>query len=225
MCRRVFSAPRGIGLFLGLAVIFLPAPHPRVERDAEPEIAYLCQTECEYRGITATFETLTRTYALQTYDGPRLDRWEARPNPRHPDSETLVTGIFTAAGLKLSGDAAVPRAVAEARRQAQPSFGVVWCVSRLGGFRVTAHNVYAKDALTVFQRTVDDFIARMVVLASPAELREGPGGSYAGIRHVAAGTVLLREEQRDEWSYVRIPETRVSGWLEEEHLVGVDRER
>ena len=218
-------APREIGLVLALVAIFLPAPDHRVERDTAPEIAHLQQTECEYRGITATFETLTQAYALKIFDQARLERWEARPNPRHPDTETLVTGIFTAAGLNPSASSAIPRTFAEARRHALPSFGVIWCLSTLGAFRVTAHNIYAKDALGVFRETIDDFIAQMVLVTAPVELREGPGESYLAVEHIEAGTVLLREDRQEEWSYVRIPETRTSGWLEEEHLVVLDHAR
>ena len=222
---RAALAPREIGLVLALVAIFLPAPDHRVERDTTPEIAHLQQTECEYRGITATFETLTQAYALKIFDQARLERWEARPNPRHPDTETLITGIFTAAGLNPSVGSVVPRTIAEARRHALPSFGVIWCLGTLGAFRITAHNIYAKDAIEVFRETIDEFIAQMVLVTAPVDLREGPGESYLAVEHIEAGTVLLREDQQEEWSYVRIPKTRTSGWLKEAHLVVLDHVR
>jgi hypothetical protein len=49
----------------------------------------------------ANFEILARAYALKAYEGAQFVGWEARPSPRDPDTEALVTCRFTVQGARL----------------------------------------------------------------------------------------------------------------------------
>ncbi len=221
-----FSAPRKISLALVLSFTLLPLSGYRIERNrnTELDIARLRKTECEYRGIIANFEEVTRAYALVIYDQAKLVRWEARPSPYNPDTETLVTGLFTTTGPKSDAPPAEPR-IEAARRQALPSFGVAWRYSSLGIILITAHNIYARDALAVFQQTVDGFINQMVLVTESVSLRAGPGQDFPVIEELKAGTMLLLEDQREHWSYIRIPSTQTKGWLYKQHLRSLSHAR
>lgn len=219
------SAPTPISLLVATAIVFLPSPGHRVQRNTDMDIRKLQETDCEYRGITASFAELSRAYALRTYEEARLVRWEARPHTHNPDTESLITAVFEAAGPKPGGGQALSPAMARDRRRAPPSFGVTWCLRILGKLRVTPHNTYARDAVAVFRQTVDDFIARMVLVTRADALRAGPGPEHAEIAAVAAGAVLLQTEQQDHWVQVRIPETQTTGWIEKEGLIVISETR
>ena len=79
------------------ALVLLPPPLPGTHRDAAREIGLLQRAECEYQGIAASYDEVTRAYLVEVYKGGRLIRWQARPSPRNPETETLVTAVFTAA--------------------------------------------------------------------------------------------------------------------------------
>lgn len=200
----------------------VPGSAPRVERNAEQDLATVKLAECEYRGIVAPFEELTRAYALSVYDSPQLVRWESRPSPQDPEREALVTAVFTTAGLRPDAAPAAPP-ILEARRQALPAFGVTWRLNTLAVTRVTAYNEYAKDALLVYQQTVNHFISQMVVTVAAVVLRAGPGPQHAEVAAVTAGTVLLQERAEGGWSSVRIPASSTTGWVEAERLDPIDQ--
>lgn len=216
-----YTAPFLTGLALALVVILLPTPGHLPERDTSRDIVDLQQAECEYRGITSSFEELTRVYVLQTYEESELLRWEARPSPQNPETETLVTGIFTVTSPKPS-DRELPPQIAAIRRQAAPSIGITWRYSTLAAVRITAFNEYAVDALAVFRQTIDDFIAKMVVVTSPTALRQGPGADFPFVEEVKAETVLLQQpepgQEDSSWLYVRVPSSSVEGWIKKDNL-------
>ena len=214
---------RTASLFFALAIVLLPNPIPRSKRDTALDSAALQRTECEYRGITASFAEVTRAYALETYEGSQLLRWEAEPSPLAPYSETLVTAVFTAQSVKDSAPA--PHAfLPDLRQRALPIFGVSWRFSTLAGTRVEPFNDYARDALTIFQETVKKFTAQMVLVAKAASLRQGPGEEHGIIEEVEGGTILLRENQEGQWVYVRFPSSTRAGWLKEEALTSLSNE-
>ena len=221
---RKFFAPPKSSLALALVLILFFLPVNRVHRNTELDLTRLQNSECEYRGIIASFEELTRAYALKIYEEMELVRWETRLSSKNPSTETLVTAIFTAAALKPYSHPVEPQ-IDAARRQAPPSFEVSWRYSSLGSILISADNIYARDALTVFQRTVDDFIAQMVLVAIPTALLQGPGPDYPIVEQVEAGTVLLLEEEHEHWSYVRIPAAKTAGWLKKEYLSVLDQPR
>jgi hypothetical protein len=202
-----------------LAAALVPGPGPRVERNPAQDQATVKRTECEYRGITAPFEELTRAYALSVYERPELLRWESEPSPQDPEREALVTAVFAVSGPKGDAQPAPPEAV-EARRRAAPAFGVTWRLSTLAATRVTAANDYARDALLVYQQTVNHFISQMVVTTAAGRLRAGPGREYAESTPVAAGAVLLEERREGDWCLLRVPGSDQTGWLE---AAGVSR--
>ena len=80
---------------LAPALVLLPSPNPSVVRDMARDIDALQRAECEYRGIVARFDELTRAYILQVYEDGELLRWQAQPSPYNPETETLVTAVFT----------------------------------------------------------------------------------------------------------------------------------
>ena len=91
--------PRGVAAVVVVAAAFIPGSAYRVERNLPLDIELVRSAECEYRGITASFEELTRAYALKAYDGSELLGWEARPG-QNPDTEALVTGRFRVVGIR-----------------------------------------------------------------------------------------------------------------------------
>ena len=96
MLLRTALSPVGMGAATAAALLLVPGPMRQTEHDTTLDLQRFLRTECEYKGIVATFEELTRAYALKVYDRPRLLRWEAQPNPHSPETETLITGVFSA---------------------------------------------------------------------------------------------------------------------------------
>ena len=217
-----FFAPSRNSFALALAFILLFVPDHRVHRNTELDITRLQKSECEYRGISASFEEVTRAYALKIYQEMELVGWEARPSDKNPFTETVVTATFTAAALKPYRHPVEPQ-IDMARRRGLASFEVSWRYSTIGSISISADNIYARDALKVFQRTVDDFIAQMVLVASPTALLQGPGPDYPIVQQVEAGTVLLLEDEHEHWSYVRLPAAKTAGWLKKEHLLVLEQ--
>ena len=204
-----------IALFtVGVAVLF-PVRGHRVERSAHLDVELVRSALCEYRGISASFEELSRAYALSVYENPSFLGWQAVANPAHPDVETLVSCRFRVEGLAEHGSSA-QRIF---REQAVDELNVTWRLNNLASIAITPHDVYAEDAVDVFRNTVNGFVDRMVFIADSARLRDGPGLQHQVVETVGAGTVLLREESRDTWSLVRVPSTRVSGWLRSDQLL------
>lgn len=213
---------RDLGLFLCAALTLAPSPGQRIQRNGALDISRVKAAQCEYRGITASFEELTRAYAIAVYREPALVRWATRPSPRDPEHEALVTGIFTAEGLK--GVLPENGPFRDARAQALPSFGVTWRLSDLGTVRIAADDEYAQDALATFQKTVDSLLAQMVYSLEPVQLRAAPAPDQQILATVEAGTALMREEERAGWVRVRIPTTTTSGWLPEDQLRALSHE-
>tara|TARA_Y100000588_G_scaffold392999_1_gene507112 strand:- start:349 stop:1011 length:663 start_codon:yes stop_codon:yes gene_type:complete len=215
---------RPLGRCLALAIVLLPNPSPPSRRDTAQDLETLQRTECEYRGITASFGEVTRAYVLKTYEGSELLRWEAEPSPLDPYNETLVTAVFTA--KKVRASAPQPYVfLAELRQNALPVFGVSWRYSALSATRVEPYNDYARDALTIFQETVKSFRAQMVLVTTPATLREGPGKEHKVIAEIEAGTVLFQQRQENQWHHVRVPETTQSGWIEADVISSLSHAR
>ncbi|MCY3668680.1 MAG: hypothetical protein OXH81_23720, partial [Gemmatimonadetes bacterium] len=77
-------AARTLKTILAPALVLLPSPNPSVVRDMARDIDDLQRAECEYRGIAASFDELTRAYILQVYEDGQLLRWQAQPSPYNP---------------------------------------------------------------------------------------------------------------------------------------------
>jgi len=208
--------PRGVAAVVVVAAAFIPGSAYRVERNLPLDIELVRSAECEYRGITASFEELTRAYALKAYDGSELLGWEARPG-QNPDTEALVTCRFRVVGPKSSTSA--DSAVIAFRGGAESTLEVTWTLNTLAEIRITAaRNPYALDALVVFRETVDDLLESLVVLAESSSLREGPGSDSPVLADIDAGEILLEEKRSQAWSFVRLPSTATAGWLHTERL-------
>jgi len=183
-------------------------------------------TECEYRGITASFGDLTRAYALKVFAHQEFMGWEARPHPRHPDTGALVTARFAVAGLVSDdGGNAANQWQAPAHRLRAALGGelaVAWRLVTLGGFRVMPHGDYARDAVAVFRQTVDGLLDRMVYLIESADLRGSPSPQAASVITLDVGTVLLQERHEGSWVRVRVPSTSTSGWVRAERVQHVN---
>ena len=208
--------PKSVAAVLWVASVFIPGSAYRVERNSSLDIELVKSAECEYRGITASFEELTRAYSLKAYDDPELLGWEVRPG-RNPDSEALVTCRFRVSGPKNSTEA--EPSVVELRRGAGSSLAVTWHLNTLAEIRITAgQDPYALDALEVFRQTIDDLLGRLVVLAESSSLREEPGSHSPILADVGAGDILLEEKRSPAWSFVRVPSTATAGWLYSKRL-------
>ena len=204
---------------LAPALVLLPSPNPSVERDMALDIDGLQRAECEYRGIVARFDELTRAYILQAYEDGQLLRWQAQPSPYNPETETLVTAVFTTAGPKAS--APVPE-LAHLRAQSGAGAGVIWRYSKLAAVRVAPHGDLARDAIAVFKATVDSFVERMVYAPADGVLRAAPDSSAPVIGRIEAGAVLLIEEERASYVRVRQPPATEAGWLERKQVRAVE---
>lgn len=185
------------------ALLLLPSPNPGVARDMARDIDALQRAECEYRGITARFDELTRAYILKAHSGGQLLGWQAQPSPYNPDTETLVTAVFTS-----------PTAPTDRR--------VTWRYSLLTGGQVAPHGDLARDALAVFRDTVDGFVERMVYALAAQPLRSAPAPEAPVLAHVEAGVVLLVEEERADFVRVRQPPAVAAGWLARQHVRAID---
>ena len=202
---------------LAPALVLLPSPNPGVERDMTRDIDALQRAECEYRGIAANFDELTRAYILQAYEDGHLLRWQAQPSPYNPETETLVTAVFSAAGPKAS--APVPE-LAHLRAQ---SGGITWRYSKLAAVRVAPHGDLARDAMAVFKATVDRFVERMVYAPAGGALHTAPDPSAPVLARIEAGTVLLVEEEQAGYVRVRQPPATAAGWLERGHVLAIEK--
>ena len=205
---------------LAPALVLLPSPNPSVERDMALDIDGLQRAECEYRGIAASFDELTRAYILQAYEDGQLLRWQAQPSPYNPETETLVTAVFTAAGPKASAPVPEP---AHLRAQSRAGAGVTWRYSKLAAVRVAPHGDLARDALAVFRATVDSFVERMVYAPGGGELHTAPDPSAPVSARVEPGAVLLVEEERADYVRVRQPPAGATGWLERKQVRVVEK--
>ena len=200
---------------LAPALVLLPTPNPSVERDMARDISALQRAECEYRGIAARFDELTRAYILQAYEDGHLLRWQAQPSPYNPQTETLVTAVFTAAGPKASAPGSD---LAHVRTQGG---GITWCYSKLAAVRVAPHGDLARDAMAVFSATVDGFVERMVYAPAGGVLRTAPDPSASVLAPIEAGAVLLVEEERAGYVRVRQPPAAAAGWLKRTQVQAV----
>jgi len=197
----------------------MPTIGPSVRRDTDRDLAALRQSECEYRGITATYDELSRAYILATYTHGQLLHWQAQPSPQNPDSETLVTAIFSVESVSADDERAFIRNL---RQDAPPHVGITWRYSTLAATRIAPANDYARDALETFTHTVNDFIARMVVARSNIELAEAPFlNPTTGLR-VDKGTALLVEDRKSDWVLVRQPSTTLRGWVDSTFLESIE---
>ena len=204
-------ATRILKTVLAPVLVLLPTPNPSVVRDMARDIDGLQRAECEYQGIVARFDELTRAYILQAYDGGQLVRWQARPSPYNPETETLVTAIFTAAGPKATAPA--PE-LAHLRPHRPAAAEITWRYSKLAAPQVAPHSALAGDALAVFRATVNGFIERMVYAPTGGVLRAAPAPSAPMLARVEAGAVLLVEEEQAGYVRVRQPPAKAAGWLE-----------
>ena len=204
---------------LAPALVLLPSPNPSVERDMALDIDGLQRAECEYRGIVARFDELTRAYILQAYEDGQLLRWQAQPSPYNPETETLVTAVFTAAGPKAS--APVPE-LAHLRAHSGAGAGVTWRYSKLAAVRIEPHGDLARDAIAVFRATVDDFVERMVYAPTGGVLRAAPNPKAPVLARIQAGAVLLVEEEQAAYVRVRQPPASEVGWLERGQVLAVE---
>lgn len=208
-------SPSDLGFLLCAALTLAPSPGQHITRNGALDITRVKSAQCEYRGITASFEELTRAYAIEVFEGAQFVGWQTRPSPRDPEHEALVIGVFTARALKPL-PASAP--FLDARRQALPSFGVTWALGDLGAQRIAPYDDYARDALETFRQTVDNQLARMVFSLEAAQLRAGPGPDHPVEATVSPGTAMLREEERSGWIRVRVPATTTTGWLPQDQL-------
>ena len=223
---RLLSGSRSLAILAFCTVVFIPTSAHRVQRSATIDIEFVRVALCEYRGISASFEELSRAYALEAFENSSFKGWESRPSLTNPEVEALVTCRFATEGLKQEGHPSSTSSPDPRRRRLrQQTAGVLevtWRLNTMAGFGITPHNDLARDALAVFRETVDGFIDRMVFVSDVTALRDGPGSDHQAVKELEAGTVLLFETDEREWSRVRVPSTAVTGWLKSDRLVAVD---
>ncbi len=204
---------------LALALVLLPLASPIPRRNTEQDQRALRNAECEYRGITATYEEISKAYIIETYARGHLVRWQVDTSPTNPDSESLVTAIYQV-DLPAKED---PRpAIDQLRRAAPPHLGITWRYSTLAATRIEPANDYARDALETFTHTVNAFIDRMAVAVEDIALAHAPNATPAPDLSVPKGTVLLVEAHSADWVEVRQPGTALRGWTSSRSLQSVE---
>ena len=215
--RRVAWTP---ALLFFAAIPLIPDPPAPVERAPDLDVESVRAAECEYRGITASFDEITRAYALTNFDNPRLQGWQARPNPASPDTEALVTASFLVDGARPREDGAETLPSPALRHGTDQPLEVTWRLNRLAAVPVNAFGGHARGALDSFRRTVDGLLGRMVYLAQPAGLRASPGA--ADSTRLESATVLLLEDdaggRAEGWTRVRVPADTTAGWVRSDLL-------
>ena len=214
--RRVAWIP---ALLVSAAIPLIPDPPTPVERLPALDVERVRAAECEYRGITASFDEITRAYALTGFENPRLQGWQARPNPSNPETEALVTASFLVDGARPPEDGAENPSPA-LRHGTDETLEVTWRLNSLAAVPVNAFGDHARGALISFRRTVDGLLGRMVYLSRRAGLRAAPGA--ADSTRLEAATVLLLEERPDSlgsgWTRVRVPADTTAGWVRSDLL-------
>lgn len=220
------ARPWSIAVFIVLGASLIPRIPDSPERSGDADIDMVRSTECEYRGIRASFEELTRAYALKVFAHQELVGWEARPDPRHPDTGALVAARFAVSGLRPAdgrdGGDRRPSDADRLRADVGDELTVTWHLNTLGALRVAPQDEYARDAVAVFQQTVDGFLSRMIYLTEGVDLRDGPSPQAASVIALDMGTVLLQERQEGSWVRVRVPSTSTSGWVLAERVQHVN---
>ena len=220
--------PLPVGVLLCLLVVLVPQPSPAPRRDVGRDVDRLRQAECEYRGITATFEDLTRAYLLEAYQDGEVVRWEGQPARGNPEYESVVTAWCRAGGPRPSRERTVPAAAAARRSAAGGRFPVRWRYGTLAAVRIEPANEFASDALAVFRATVDRLVRSLVIVEEATPLRADPAADAAVLRQVEAGSVLVKEEApagaaaAPGWCFVRVPATPERGWIASDRLAPVD---
>ena len=222
MNRSLRSSPTYLAAAVLLAVVLVPDPGKRFERNVELDIELVRSGECDYKGIVATFEELSRAYALKIFENPEFLGWTARANPSNPEAEALVSCRFHVDDVVVT--AATDSAFSPTRLASIPDLEVTWRLTTLSAIRIDAYGNAARDALGVFRETVDEFLDNVLMVhASSAYLRQGPDSSYAIVDSVLAGTAVIREAIDGAWTRVRISSTAAVGWLPNDSYIGVSR--
>jgi hypothetical protein len=207
------------GLFVVAAILLIPSRPAPVERIAELDIELVRSAECRYRGITASFDELTRAYALTVFTDAELEDWTSWPNPNYPDTEALIRCRFRVSGPKDDAPGARGPVTTEHRAAVGDVLDVTWMLSTIASVQVQPHSPLSQDALDVFRMTVDRLLDRMVYLNDAVDLLDAPDGVPLG--QLTAGTLLLREEHQGVWAFVRVPSDTTAGWVRNEHLRSV----
>lgn len=205
-----------VGLLVVVAIPLIPDLPDPVERPEQLDIELVRAAECRYRGITASFEEVSRAYALTTYADAELLEWSSRPNPAHPEAEALVRCRFSVSGLRADAPEARDPEIAEHRAAVDDILDVTWKLNTVSAVQVRTHSATSEDALDVFRGTVNRLLDRMVYSNATVEMFDAPDG--VAIAQLGAGTVLLRESTEGLWSYVRVPSDTTAGWVADEHL-------
>ena len=221
-----FQRSAAILIAVVAASVLIPWTADNVERNAALDIELVRSGRVQYRGIEASFEELSRAYALAVFTEAEFLGWSAIPNPTHPETEALVTCRFRVAGVAPGALPGRPEAAGE-RRRSVPDLGVTWCLNTLAGIEITAKDPVSRDALATFRTTVDDYLDRLVLVGEKAAcLRREPGPGHAAVDTLEPGTALVREETAGEWTRVRPAAaglqgafSRGSGWLRSDRLV------
>jgi hypothetical protein len=208
-----------LGLFIAAAIPLIPDRPVPVERHSELDIELLRSAECQYRGISASFDELTRAYALTVFEEAELQDWTSRPNPNHPDTEALIRCRFLVSGRKADAPEARGSLTAEHRAAVSDIVDVTWKLSTVASVQVQPGSALGQDALDVFRLTVDRLLDRMVYLNEAVHLLDAPDGVAVG--KLTPGTLLLREELAGTWAFVRVPSDTTAGWVPDAELRSV----
>lgn len=210
-----------VGLVVVAAIPLIPSRPDPVERVSELDIELVRSAECRYRGISASFDELTRAYALTAFEDSELENWTSRPNPNHPDTEALIRCRFRVSGPRDDAPAARGPVTAEHRAAVDDVLDITWRLSTVAAVQVQPYSPLARDALDVFRTIVDRLLDRMVYLNDEIDLLDAPDGVPVG--RLSAGTLLLREEHEGAWAFVRVPSDTTAGWVLDERLRSVSK--
>ena len=211
-----------VGLVVVAAIPLIPSrPDPVEERVSELDIELVRSAECRYRGISASFNELTRAYALTAFVDSELEGWTSRPNPNHPYTEALIRCRFRVSGPRDDAPAAREPVTAQHRASVDEVLDITWRLSTVASVQVQPHSPLAQDALDSFRLLVDRQLDRMVYVNDEVDLLDAPDGGSVG--RLSAGTLVLREEHEGAWTLIRVPSDTTAGWVLDETLRPVSR--
>lgn len=131
-------------------------------------VNYIKNTNYVYRGISGTYEYISKIYPVSSFVGAEFVGYETRRDPKN-SMATLVTLRYITNGIDndILTDKNVSIFARKKIKEAVPNLAITWRVNSLIGLKITPYNFYASDAIQVYKEGVDGIINfnRMIKLS------------------------------------------------------------
>lgn len=122
-------------------------------------INYIKHTSYIYKGISATYEEISKQYPPSSFIGAEFVGYETRPDPKNPVA-TLVTLKYTTKGIDkdILKDPNVNIVTRKKINEAVPNLAITWRVNSLLSLKISPYNFYASDAIQVHKEMIDGIV-------------------------------------------------------------------